>query len=208
MPARRERTAKMHCFAVSNLSLRGRQDYVGPIMGFGGAMRIRFDRGPHGVAAWFSRPRRLIRADSAAEVPDALGEMDMARASGHWLAGYASYELGYVIEPRLQALMPGNRRLPLIAFGVYDGPLMAEPLSPGPAELGPFTPGWTADDYANAFQKAHDFIGAGDIYQTNLTFPLGASFAGEPLALYAGLSKGQPVGHGSIIIQDGLPAIL
>ena len=171
-------------------------------------MRIRFDRGPTGGAVWFAAPLALIRADQAADVPAALNAMDAARAAGQWLAGYASYELGYVLEPKLNALMPDPRRLPLLAFGVYNGPAPADPLQPGPASLGAFTPGWTAATYAQAFQKAHDFIGAGDIYQTNLTFPLTATATGDPTAIYAGLSKGQPVGHGSILLQDGLPAIL
>ena len=171
-------------------------------------MRIRFDRGPGGAATWFAAPRRLIRADDPAGVPAALDAMDAARANGQWLAGYASYELGYVLEPRLRPLMPGNRRLPLICFGVYDGPKAAASLDPGPADLGPFQPGWTLGDYTQAYDKAHDFIGAGDIYQTNLTFPLHTTATGSPEALYAGLSKGQPVGHGSLMLQDGLPAIL
>ena len=171
-------------------------------------MQIRFDRGPMGGPEWFSDPVRLIRAREAPDVPAALDAMDSARAAGYWLAGYASYELGYVLEPRLNALMPDQRRLPLLEFGVYDSPVPAEPLDPGAAALGRFVPDWTADDYAQAFQKAHDFIGAGDIYQTNLTFPLTASAEGDPTAIYAGLSKGQPVGHGSILLQDGLPAIL
>ena len=171
-------------------------------------MRIRFDRGPTGAAAWFDAPQRMIRANTPAEVPGALDALDAARSDGFWLAGYASYELGYVLEPKLWSLMPAKRRLPLIAFGVFEGPYDAAPLSPGPAMLGPFTPDWDADDYAHAFDKAHELIGAGDIYQTNLTFPLTAAASGDPLDLYAGLSKGQPVGHGSILLQDGLPAIL
>ena len=171
-------------------------------------MRIRFDRGPRGSAAWFAAPHQMIRADTAAQVPQALDAMDAARAAGHWLAGFASYELGYVLEPKLLALLPPDRRLPLIDFGVYDPPTEAGPLPSGAAELGPFTPDWTAADYAQTFQKAHDFIGAGDIYQTNLTFPLTAKASGDPVDLYAGLSKGQPVGHGSILLADGLPAIL
>ena len=171
-------------------------------------MRIRFDRGPTGTPAWFTGPRQVIRADQPTEVPAALAALDAARDAGFWLAGYACYELGYVLEPKLHALMPENRRLPLIAFGVFDGPTDADQLQPGPALLGPFQPDWTVSDYTQAFEKAHDLIGAGDIYQTNLTFPLSASVTGAPEALYAGLSKGQPVGHGSLLFQDGLPAIL
>ena len=203
-----ERTAKMLRFGASNLSMGATADYVGTYRVFGGAMRIRFDRGPTGGAAWFGEPRQLIRADDPADVAGALDAMDAALADGYWLAGYASYELGYVLEAKLRTLMPQNRRLPLIAFGVFDGETPVATLPAGPATLGPFTPGWDATEYTIAFDLAHEFIGAGDIYQTNLTFALAADVTGTPEALYAGLSKGQPVGHGSIVLQDGLPAIL
>ena len=101
-------------------------------------MQIRFDRGPDGQAAWFAAPVRMIHAHAAAEVPAALDALDLARAQGLWVAGYASYELGYVLEPRLADLLPVNRRLPLIAFGVYDAPVDSPPLGSGPALLGPF----------------------------------------------------------------------
>ena len=171
-------------------------------------MRIRFDRGPAGGAAWFAKARQMIVARDAPEVAAALDAMDAARAAGLWLAGYASYELGYVLEPRLAGLLPDRRRLPLLAFGVYDTPAEAAALPPGPARLGPFTPDWSPDTYAAAFAQAHAYIGAGDIYQTNLTFALSAPASGTPGAIYAGLSRGQPVGHGSFMLQDGLPAIL
>jgi len=172
-------------------------------------VKLRFDRGPcGGDGTVFAAPRALIEARAPAEVPAALAAMDAARAEGHWLAGYASYELGYVLEPRLAPLMPTLCRLPLIRFGVYDAPAAAAPLVAGDAMLGPFTPLWDAARYALAFSQAHDLIGAGDIYQTNLTFRQQASAAGTAGALYAGLSRGQAVGFGVLVEQAGLPALL
>ena len=85
-------------------------------------MRIRFDQGPAGRGTRFQRPSQVIRADVAEDVPQALAALDEARAGGAWLAGYASYELGYALEPRLNGLLPEERRLPLVCFGVYDAP--------------------------------------------------------------------------------------
>ena len=171
-------------------------------------MRIRFDIGPDGTAGRFDSPQDLIRADRACEVPAALAALDAARAAGHWLAGYASYELGYALEPRLASLMPPERRLPLLCFGVYDAPHAAGPLSGGDFTLGAFHPEWDAARYARAFARVHDWIGAGDIYQANLTFPLRAEVSGDLQALYAALMTRQPVAHGALIEQANGPAIL
>ncbi len=150
----------------------------------------------------------MILAQEPAEVAGAFAAMDAARAEGLWLAGYASYELGYALEPRLAALMPAGRRLPLICFGVYEAPEVAAPLVQGEAALGAFAPLWDAARYARAFAQAHELIWAGDIYQTNLTFRQQALAEGRPEALYAGLSRGQAVGFGVLVDQPGLPALL
>jgi len=171
-------------------------------------LQIRFDRGPEGHPAEFTDPDRLITAMTAAEVPAALAALEAAQAQGRWLAGYASYELGYALEPRLAALMPGGRRLPLLCFGVHDAPRAARPLETGPVTLGPLRPVWDADRYAQAFDRQHDWIGAGDLYQANLTFPIELAARGSAQAIYAALEARQPVGHGALVLQEGLPALL
>ncbi|MEB8388115.1 aminodeoxychorismate synthase component I [Rhodobacteraceae bacterium KMM 6894] len=172
-------------------------------------MQIRFDHGPDGMgAALFDAPRQMIRADTPDEVPGALAALAQAQAQSGWLAGYASYELGYALEPRLAPLMPANRRLPLLAFGVYDAPLTAPPLANGPAALGPLQPQWSAARYAEAFQTVHDYICAGDFYQANLTFPIHMPASGGAAALYAALQRAQPVRFGALIEGTGGPAIL
>jgi len=171
-------------------------------------VQIRFDQGPAGVAEVFAAPRRMVVAWEAAEVPGALAALDAARAGGLWLAGYASYELGYALEPRLLPLMPQGRRLPLLCFGVYDAPQVAGPLQVGPAGLGEWRPVWDAARYARAFERLRDLIGAGDLYQANLTFSMQGQVTGTPEAIYAALKRDQPVGHGVLVEQAGLPALL
>ncbi len=170
-------------------------------------MRICFDDGPAGPGTCFAAPRALIEATDPGQVPDALRALDAARDGGGWLAGYASYELGYALEPRLAPLLPQGRRLPLLRFGVYDPPVAA-PSEAGPASLGAFTPRWAPSDHAAALARLRGFIGAGDIYQANLTFPLDAPASGSAQALMAALSRGQPVGHGVLVEQPDLPDIL
>ncbi|MEW2911137.1 aminodeoxychorismate synthase component I [Leisingera sp. JC11] len=176
-------------------------------------MRIRFDRGPKGAGTCFDQPLRMIRADGPEEVPAALAALDAARDAGHWLAGYASYELGYALEQKLAGRMPQERRLPLICFGVYEEPLPqntegnARPRG-GEAGLEGITPRWGQERYTEAFAEVKRNIGKGDIYQANLTFPIDAEAYGTAEELYAALQGKQAVGHGAMVEQDGLPDLL
>ncbi|MFA3918981.1 aminodeoxychorismate synthase component I [Ruegeria hyattellae] len=167
-------------------------------------MDIRFDQGPAGPGTAFTSAIEVIRADAAADVPAALARIDAARASGKWLAGYASYELGYVLEPRLTPLLPEGRRLPLLCFGVYDAPEVQDAQMPAAALSQP-RPRWDEARYLRAFDRVHEAIGAGDIYQANLTFPIDLDIDGEATALYSALCGVQPVLHGALVTQVGLP---
>ncbi|SFP04096.1 aminodeoxychorismate synthase component I [Tranquillimonas alkanivorans] len=170
--------------------------------------RIIFDAGPLPGGTLFERPRRIVRADTPAEVPAALSDLDAARRDGLWVAGYASYELGYCFTGKLGPLMPAKRTLPLMLFGVFDGPdaLPALPTDPD-ARLSQPQPLWSADDYRAAFGRVHDYIAAGDTYQVNLTFPMHSRWQGDPLDLYAALRRRQPVPHGAFVDLGG-PALL
>lgn len=175
---------------------------------------ILIENGPGGAPALFDAPRRIIRAETAAEVAPALAALDAARAGGLWAAGFLSYEAGYALEPRLTALMPEARGLPLLAFGLYDHPLAAGAVlaraaaEAAGAHLSPATPDWTAAEHAGAMARVLDYIGAGDIYQANLTMQMRASFAGSPLGLYGALRARQPVGHGAFVALAGCPVLV
>jgi para-aminobenzoate synthetase component 1 len=170
-------------------------------------MQIRMDKGPDATPVWFQNPSAVITALNADDVPTALAAVDSALAAGKWVAGYASYELGYALEDRLAPMMPDVRELPLLSFGVYDGPQVAGPLATG-GQLTELTPRWDADRYAQAFQTVHDYIGAGDIYQANLTFPIDAVATGSAEAIYGTLAAQQPVGYGALVLPERGPAIL
>jgi len=172
-------------------------------------MRITFDQGPDGARAVFESPRATIVARDAAGVADALEALDAALADGFWLAGYASYELGYALEPRLAPLMPANRRLPLISFGVFDAPVVAGPTPSTSLRPENIAARWTPRRYAEAFEALHALIGAGDLYQANLTFPMDLELPGSSAAaLFQALMAHQPVRHGVLIEQHDGPDIL
>ena len=142
----------------------------------------------------------MIRADTPDEVEAAFDAMERAKADGKWLAGFMSYELGYLTSPKLKDLLPPDRALPLIQFGVFEGPETLDALHDAEtATLAPPTPYWSRDRYAQAFETVHDYIGAGDIYQANLTFPLSATALGSAEAVYSALCIRQPVPHGALV---------
>ncbi len=175
---------------------------------------IFFEHGPDARAARFERPRRLIRADTPAEVDAALEAMDAARTEGLWLAGFASYELGYALEPKLAALMPDRRPLPLILFGVYDAPARGETFLARAragidgAALSEPCPDWNAADHEAAIRRVLDYIAAGDIYQANLTFRMHATATGTPEGLYSALRQRQRVRYAAFVDLPDTPALL
>jgi para-aminobenzoate synthetase component 1 len=164
----------------------------------------------------FGQPQSLIVAWAPEDVADAFAQIENARANGLWIAGYASYELGYVLEAKLAPLMPENRDTPLMLFGVYDGPddsaiqdmVMAGVRDADSAGLTPPTPVWTEDRYNNAFDQVKDYISAGDIYQANLTFPMRAKWSGTPAGLFHALQAVQPVQYGALVDLGVGPVIV
>ena len=76
------------------------------------------------------------------------------------------------------------------------------------AELSPPQPIWDEARYEAAFDQLHAYIGAGDVYQANLTFPMRSTWSGAPLGLYAALREAQVVKHGGIADLGEGPVIL
>lgn len=172
-----------------------------------GEAHIFFDEGPLGTGTWFRLPDQVIIAWTPAEVPSAMSAIKSTQTAGKWIAGYAAYELGYVLEPKLAPLMPQDRDTPLLCFGVFDGPEVGDLAPPGGGLNKPL-PIWDMARYQAAFDRVKSYIGAGDCYQINLTFPMQADWSGDPLALYAELAKRQPVRHGAFVDLGVGPVLL
>ena len=76
----------------------------------------------HGRALLFDAPKEIIVAREAGEVARAFARMEAASRAGLHLAGYASYELGYALEPKLAARPSPESRTPLLLFGAFAAP--------------------------------------------------------------------------------------
>lgn len=169
---------------------------------------------PAGRSLVFDRPQEIVFAHTADEVLPALRRLEEARRAGHWLAGYLSYEAGYVFEDKLRPLIVENRPTPLIAMGIFDAPAGHEhPLAlPAPAENEkPFLTdpraAWDFPAYQERFDKLHQHLRNGDCYQGNLTMPITARWQGDPRAAFWSLVARQPVHYGALIDLGG-PIVL
>lgn len=151
----------------------------------------------------FKAPERLIIIHDAAEFEAGFAALEAARRQGKYLAGYFSYEAGYLLEPQLRQFLPENRRAPLICFGVFDHPLQngdANPTENAPsAGLTDFQAQWTQADYSQRFSQLHQHLAQGDCYQGNLTFPIHAQYSGAPQALFHQLAESQPVRYSAFV---------
>lgn len=161
------------------------------------------ENGPDAAPVVFDQAQKTIVVWHASDLLPALAQLDAARASGSWIAGYVAYEAGYALEPKLVHLMPEERDGPLLAFGVYGAPgTAAETMNRARIEareviMGEPAPIIDRASYSAAFAKIAAYISAGDCYQINLTFPMEAQLMrGTALGLYGALRARQRVGHG------------
>ncbi len=152
----------------------------------------------------------IIRADHIDEVDEAITRLQQAIDNDFQAAGFFSYELGYALEPPLHDLMPRNRQVPLIWFAIFPGKrninkwqlddfLRGKTDADRQTRLNNIRPLMQRDDYAERFERAKQFIAAGDIYQVNLTFGLTFDVEGHIEALYRQLRKSQPVAFGAFL---------
>ncbi|WP_374831933.1 aminodeoxychorismate synthase component I [Paenochrobactrum pullorum] len=146
----------------------------------------------------FAAPLYIIEANEPHAFEAAFQACQQAHDDGLWLAGFLSYEAGYLLEPQLRKSLPEGRKAPLLSFGVFEKPVEA-PLAQNDAaaRIYNFQPQWNLDEYRQNFNKLQSHLRAGDCYQGNLTFPIKAQWEGDPYALFLALAKRQQVGHAS-----------
>lgn len=157
----------------------------------------------------FSEPVAIVAAEAPDDVPDALRELERANAEGLYAAGFFSYELGYVVEPKLRHLLPDNRTVPLLWFGLYNAPRemseadvdhwLATHTRSGSYHFADVEHAWDQGAYEARFDDVIEKIRAGDIYQLNLTFKARFRLDGSPLTFYRDMRRRQRVAYAGIV---------
>lgn len=180
--------------------------------------RILIDNSIDGGASCFlfEDPCGEVLACRPDEVDDAIAALTAAAEQGLWAAGFFSYELGYLLEPRLQPLLPEKQSVPLLRFALFK-----ERKTVSGAQAEAVLEAWRSGDYTlsdpvltmdratyrERFGRTKDYIGAGDIYQLNLTLKGTFQTEGCPVALYADLRRTQPVAYGAYMEFDDLTVL-
>ncbi len=162
-----------------------------------------------GASLFFRDPVDIICATEPEDVPRALEQIEAVLAAGRYVAGFFAYELGYVLELKLAHLMPKDRKVPLIWFGVYERPdvmtsrqvadWLAGHTLTHTYEFTNVTLAWQRDEYVSRFARVQEMIRSGDIYQMNLTFKARFALTGSPLAFYRDMRQRQRVAYGGIV---------
>ena len=164
-----------------------------------------------GPARLYEAPLDIVVARQADEVAGAIARI--GAQPGHW-AGMIAYEAGLALEPRLAARVMARAGAagPLVWFARFERLTLLDAEEAAAwldreiagqdtyeARLGPLDPQISIGGYARAFDAMQEAIRAGDIYQANLTFQLGGSWAGHPLAIYRQLRGDARAGYGGAV---------
>jgi para-aminobenzoate synthetase/4-amino-4-deoxychorismate lyase len=150
----------------------------------------------------YTNPVEVLTAHDGDALSALLASLRQARQDGLHTAGFFGYEAGAHLLPGLTPAPSGL----LAWFGLFKdfSTISADAVAsvlPDPAGiwLSELRPAISRADYSRAFTTVQEYIRAGDIYQANLTFPLTADYAGDPLALYAALRARARAGYGGVI---------
>lgn len=152
-----------------------------------------FDQ-PNGRWLAFSDPVRVLLAHRSEEVLSTLRAVEKAvNEEGLHAAGFLAYEAAAAFDPACTVLPAGD--FPLLWFGLYRAPRSVPP--PAPPSEAPF-PAWRAaldeGTFSGGIAAIKEAIARGETYQVNFTFPLRASFDGDPRSWFSALVHGQNAG--------------
>lgn len=164
-----------------------------------------------GLRLLFKKPREIVVAHEPREVAPALKRLESALGQGRHAAGFFSYELGLLLEPRLAHRLPKKRAVPFLWFAIVDEPRKLSEHqvldwldARARAHAAPRMTSVSLDEsaYLERFGTVKEMIASGDIYQLNLTFKARFSIEGPPEAHYLDLRKKQRVAYGALIATD------
>lgn len=162
-----------------------------------------------------TEPLGRIVAYKPEELPAAFAQIEAARQAGHWVALLLEYELGEWLEPALaqtsrQAAVRGSSTQPRLTALVYAHMHEEQPWSVSAdstrdtqASIVSITPGIAKERYLARIEQIREWIGQGEVYQVNSTFPLLVNTKGDSAQLYRQIATHHPVAHAAYIEDVG-----
>lgn len=151
----------------------------------------------------FARPSHSLVANSPAEVPLVLDQIDALRTGSRvWALGWVSYEAAPAFDSSLTVARP-HEALPLAWFGLFPEPTYLDRLPTAP-ETDPlcWEPSISEATHNSALAQIRNHIARGDTYQVNFSFRLRAAAPSDPYALFRDMIHEQR-GSYSIYLDTG-----
>jgi len=163
----------------------------------------------------FDAPEKILEINLADDVVRFFSEIEASLSKGYYVAGWFSYELGYLFHEPLKYLLERRKPcIPLAWAGIYRRPkiIQAGTLIFDPAiastDFLPQGPKIKLDvsrgEFKKAIQKIHEHIKRGETYQVNYTIRGLFDFKGKGIDLYAQLRNSQRVHYGAFLRAGAL----
>ena len=156
---------------------------------------------------FFARPQRIVQARSGEQMPELLRQMEAALEAGMWVAGYVTYE-GACALLGVEVAWPVDG--PLAWFGVYHGPLVAEPEGEAAGESAAEPKRFPLclemevgrEEYLRRVRRVQGWLAEGQSYQMNLTTGVGCGCRVDLVDLvdlYRALAAAQPSSYTALL---------
>ena len=149
---------------------------------------------------WFSNPETQVVCYDSAAIADALDRLDGYIAKGRYIAGFLAYEAGWDF---LDRPAPKQKHgFPLVWFGVYSTAVTLPPFTEALQAMKEqccWQPAIAHQDYCRSMDGIRTYIGNGDIYQANFTFPLETQTKIDPAPWFWQLYSSQPTDHAAYL---------
>lgn len=157
----------------------------------------RFDDATRETTLMLDGCRGVYRADHLDDVRPAVDWAVARSREGAWIAGFIAYEAAPAFDDALA--VHSDAAGPLAWFGAFDTDRGEWWYDVSSHHISRWTPDVAPTEYREAFASVHDAIRRGHTYQVNLTYPMHASFAGDPRSLYLRLLQSQHVEYAAYL---------
>lgn len=138
----------------------------------------------------FDRPIGTYSANRLEEVIPLLKSVEAATRSGYWAALMLGYEAAPAFDRALKT--HNSASFPLAWAAVFEKrPREQSEFEAGSYDVGPWQPQVSRAEFHAAIDRIRELIARGDTYQVNYTFPLVATFKGDPKTWYRDLCLSQ-----------------
>ena len=164
-------------------------------------------------AVIFASPQRELVFYAGGKVEDFFLQIESELKKGNCLAGYFSYEFGYIFEPKLHRYLSASS-LPLAWLGVFDKfqdkkEILSHhhPVLSPSWRRGKIVPSLSFKEYYCHFQQIREYIADGESYEVNFTFRQRFDLRGSLASFFVDLRRAQPVKY-LAFVNDGQRKVL